>query len=242
MKKKFAILTLIARHTLPAVLAVLVLLAAANAVIFCTNVDSGFQNLYLKFDRTDMVAAFLIAYVLMTGILCFAMQDRGGRQNYFLNRLMVSPKTLFWNHALYNSLCYVLLFIVEGLSLVGLGVWAQGAFPERFSYQTLFLICYQSDMIHSFFPLEDWFLWISNLVMILGLGICTAALPTRNRSRKTSVTTFVMGMVLPVNLFLHVEDTNALDSTTRVIVMVLSGFCIMFALSGVLGLEVDEDV
>lgn len=241
MKKKLAIFNLIARHSLPWVIMVLVLLVIANCVVFLTQMDPDYVSLYRQFDQMPMYLVYAIGFMLLTIVLCMPMMDRGGRQNYFLHRLKLQTRTIFLNHALYNALCYGLFYMVQALTLVGLCAAVQRMYPNRFTHQTIFVTAYQSGMIHSFFPLGDWLLTLSNLVMIVALGICTAALPTRNRSRKMSITTFVAAFLALIVVYLQTIDVGALDVTTRIIALFCSGWCVLVSVAGIWDLGVDEN-
>lgn len=241
MRKKLSLLNLIARHSLGRVLLVLAAVAIANAVVFLTQLDPEYVNLYQQFDRMPMYLVYAVGFALLTLVLCLPMRDRGGRQNYFLYRLKLRPGTVFWNQALYNGLCYGLFCVVQGLTLIALCTVVKLQHPERFTQQTILVTVYQSGLIHSFFPLDDWLLNLSNLVTIVTLGICTAALPTRNRSGKLSITTFVAAILALFVVFLQTLDGGGLDITTRVIALFCCGWCVLVSVAGIWDLGVYED-
>lgn len=242
MKKKLAVLNLIVRHSLCWVLAVLAGLVIANGAVFLVQLDSDYQSLYLEFDRMGMYLVYAVCFMLLTLVLCLPMRDRGGRQNYFLHRLNLHPRTVFWNHAVYNTFCYGLFYMVEALSLVALCAVVQWMQPEKFTHQTILLATYQSGLIHSFLPLDDWMMALSNLLVTVTMGICTAAFPARNRSRKMSISTFVAAIVALMVIYLQTIENGALDITTRIIAMFCGGLCVLFSVAGILDLGVDEDV
>ena len=241
MKKKLSVFNLIARHSLVWVISVLVLVVISNCVVFLTQLNPDYVSLYREFDRMPMYLVCTIGLILLTLVLCLPMTDRGGRQNYFLHRLELEPRKIFLNHALYNALCYGLFYMVQALTFVGLCAVAQRMHPDRFTHQTIFVTAYQSGLIHSFLPLGDWLLNLSNLVIIAMLGICTAALPTRNRSRKMSITTFVAVFLALIVVYLQTIDVGALDITTRIIALFCSGWCVLVSVAGIWDLGVDEN-
>lgn len=241
MKKKLSVFNLIARHSLVWVISVLVLVVISNCVVFLTQLNPDYVSLYREFDRMPMYLVCAIGLILLTLVLCLPMTDRGGRQNYFLHRLELEPRKIFLNHALYNALCYGLFYMVQALTFVGLCAVVQRMHPDRFTHQTIFVTAYQSGLIHSFLPLGDWLLNLSNLVIIAMLGICTAALPTRNRSRKMSITTFVAVFLALIVVYLQTIDVGALDITTRIIALFCSGWCVLVSVAGIWDLGVDEN-
>lgn len=241
MKKKLSVFNLIARHSLVWVISVLVLVVISNCIVFLTQLNPDYVSLYREFDRMPMYLVWAIGLILLTLVLCLPMTDRGGRQNYFLHRLELEPRKIFLNHALYNALCYGLFYMVQALTFVGLCAVVQRMHPDRFTHQTIFVTAYQSGLIHSFLPLGDWLLNLSNLVMIAVLGICTAALPTRSRSRKMSITTFVAEFLALIVVYLQTIDVGALDITTRIIALFCSGWCMLISVAGIWDLGVDEN-
>lgn len=241
MKKKLSVFNLIARHSLVWVTSVLVLVVISNCIVFLTQLNPDYVSLYREFDRMPMYLVCAIGLILLTLVLCLPMTDRGGRQNYFLHRLELEPRNIFLNHALYNALCYGLFYMVQALTFVGLCAVVQRIHPDRFTHQTIFVTAYQSGLIHSFLPLGDWLLNLSNLVMIAVLGICTAAFPTRNRSRKMSITTFVAVFLALIVVYLQTIDVGALDITTRIIALFCSGWCVLVSVAGIWDLGVDEN-
>ena len=241
MKKKLSVFNLIARHSLAWVISVLVLVVISNCIVFLTQLNPDYVSLYREFDRMPMYLVWAIGLILLTLVLCLPMTDRGGRQNYFLHRLKLEPRIIFLNHALYNALCYGLFYMVQALTFVGLCAVVQRMHPDRFTHQTIFVTAYQSGLIHSFLPLGDWLLNLSNLVMIAALGICTAAFPTRNRSRKMSITTFVAVFLALIVVYLQTIDVGALDITTRIIALFCSGWCVLVSVAGIWDLGVDEN-
>lgn len=240
MKRKLSILNLIASHSMRWVLLILGALVIGDAAIFAIYLNGTKAELSVLLDDNRLLLLFAGAFALLTLVLCLAMCDRGGRQNYLLNRLRVSPKMLYMTHAFYNGACYFLLFAVQALTLLGICLWSERAYASYFNHQTLFLTCYQSDFLHAFFPLENVMGWISNIFLILGLGICTAALPVRNRSRNLSISTFLMaGHGLAFFLLLC---ESSMDPTVYFLGIFNSVVYLLVSLFGVLSLEVDADV
>jgi len=198
MKKALALFSLIARHSVGKVLAVLVLLTAGNAAAFFPELGNRARSLSSMLDSFILMAVFLGSFLALSSILCRQLADRGGHQNYFLNRLRLRGATVYWTHVLYNSLCYFLLFAVEALSLLVLCMITVSRFPESYNHQSIVMACWQSDLLHTFFPLSDWLGWLTNGVILAGLGIFTAAAPTKNRNGKSSFSAALMILIVVV--------------------------------------------
>lgn len=240
MRRKLSLLSMIAGHSLGKVFLILIAMAAANGVLFYTELADTYRDMRYMLDRTSFLWAFGIAFTLLSIVLCSALCDRGGKQNYFLNRLSVSPRVFYLTHVLYNTLCYVLLFAAEALSLLGLCFWMQSRFPESFNQQTLMLACYQSSMLHTFLPLSDVLGWVVLGCLLLGLGICTAALPAMNRRGRRSISTFLMCATVPFYVFLQ-NEFGAVELDAKIIALVGTAFFAFTALWGPLDQEVTEN-
>lgn len=198
MKRKLSVFSMIAGHSLGRVFGILLLQILLNGLFFydCLVTES-WDFLDLVLNSSDALGIFSIGLVLMTLLLGFVLRDKGGRQNCFLHRLSVSPRRICLEHGLYNSLCFLLLFSVEALCLLGGVFWHSLLKPEAYNHQSIMLGCYNFSLLHTFFPLADWLGWVVLGVLILGLGFSTAAMSAANRRGKRSVLPFLMlGTVL----------------------------------------------
>ena len=240
MKRKLSVFSMIAAHTLGKVFAILLLLPVINGILFYRELGETFQPLYKILDGRQFLLGFLAVFGLLSIVLCSALRDKGGSQNCLLNRLHTSPRGIYWNHVLYNGLCYFLLFAVEALSLLGIALWNQQVFPAFYNHQTLMLDTYQSSLLHVFFPLSDWLSWVVLAVLIVGLGICTASMPTMNRRGKRSISPFFM--VGTVTFYLLIQfNSNAMFVDGKIIGLVGGILVAGVAVFAPISPEVSED-
>ena len=240
MKRKLSVFSMIAAHTLGKVFAILPLLPVINGILFYRALGEEYQPLYEILDGRQFLLGFLAVFGLMSVILCSALRDKGGSQNCLLNRLRISPRGIYWNHVLYNSLCYLLLFAVEALSLLGLAFWNQQAFPAFYNHQTLMLDTYQASLLHVFFPLSDWLSWVVLAVLITGLGIYTASMPTMNRRGKRSISPFFMAGAVVLYLLIQF-NSNAMFVDGKIIGLVSGILVVGVSVFAPISLEVSED-
>lgn len=198
MKRKLSVFSMIAGHSLERVFGILLLQILLNGLFFYNYlvVESwGFLDPIL--NTSELLGIFSVGLTLMTLLMSFTLRDKGGRQNYFLHRLSVSPGAVFLSHSLYNSLCFLLLFAVEAMSLLGGVFWHSLLNPEVYNHQTLMLSCYRFSILHTFLPLSDWLGWVVLGILILGLGVASAAMSAANRRGKRSILPLLMlGTVL----------------------------------------------
>lgn len=240
MRRKLSVFSMIAGHSLGKLLWILLLLPAANGIMFYYSLEEQYRALYRLLDKPAFTAVFAVAFGAVSVILCGALRDRGGRQNNFLDRLQISYRAIYWNQVFYNTLCYFLLFAVEAMSLLGLAFWNRCLFPESGNHQSLMLDCYQTSILHVFFPLSDWLGWTALILLLLGLGICTAAFPAKQRRGKRSITSFLM--CIAALLYVHMQVlSHALFPDGKIIILVSGVLISLVAAGGVLSWEVTED-
>lgn len=240
MKRKLSILSMIAGHSMGKVFWILLAVPVLNGIFFLDQVGDRYRPVYRILDTPTVFGIFILSLTAMTLVLCAALRDKGGRQNYFLHRLTNSPRAVFLNHALYNTLCYFLLFTVESMTLLGIAFSSSLLFPESFNQQWLMLECYMSSMIHIFFPLSDVLNWVVLLALIAGFGICTAAMSAMNRRGKRSITPLLM--LGTAALYGHLQlETHALSLDGKVIAICCCVILSLTALWGSIRREVMED-
>lgn len=240
MKRKLSILSMIADHSIGKVFLILLAVPVLNGIYFLDQVGNRYRPAYRILDNPTVFGFFVLSLVAMTFVLCAALRDRGGRQNYFLHRLEISPRSVFWNHTFYNALCYFLLFAMESMTLLGVAFWNSLLFPESFTHQGLMLECYMSSMIHIFFPLSDVLNWVVLLALVTGFGICTAAMSAMNRRGKRSITPLLM--IGTATLYGHLQlESHALSLDGKVIAICCCVILSLTALWGSIRREVIED-
>ena len=91
MKRKLSVFSMIAGHSLGKVFWILLAVPVLNGLWFWDKKGESYQPVYRILDAGEVLGLFLLCLVLMTLVLCAALRDKGGRQNYFLHRLEVSP-------------------------------------------------------------------------------------------------------------------------------------------------------
>lgn len=186
MKKHLSVLMLFVRSTLYKVLALLALLAGAQAVLFHLSMGrQAAMGLSAVIEGSYIQWVFGVIFLLVTVVLCRPGCDYGSRQGYTLRRLSVSEKWVFGWQALCNTGMYLLLWAAEAGILLALSqYYISGVSSDMVSGQTLFLATWQNLFFHGLLPLEDTTRWLANGWMCLCLGITSAGFPYRQRRRK----------------------------------------------------------
>lgn len=157
---------------------------AAMDVSYGGMIGYGLETLI---ERSWLSWIFGATFILISVVLCYAGCEYGSRQGYTLRRLLITEKTIFWIQALYNCCCYVILWAIQ---IIVLGVFCllymKKIDAALLSNQTIFLAFYRSEFLHSLMPLEEVNVWISNMILVMGLGISAAGFPYKQRRKKFS--------------------------------------------------------
>lgn len=112
-------------------------------------------------------------------------------------------------------------------------------YDPEVDFLTILIVAYDNPLFHTFFPLGNWMVVLTNLIVIAGLAICCAAYPMRQRHNKQSITTFLMLLVSFFYLYLQKEG-DPLEVGYCILIMLASTYCITVALCGTMSLEVDD--
>lgn len=208
MKRHVSVFMLFVRGSVYKVLVVLAAMVLAESVlVFAVLKDwleAEAQNaldtyaLNSLVTESEIVWVFFAAFLLITLILCLFGCDRNGKLEYTIQRLGISPISIFFWQAACNALMYVLLWLVQLYAAFGFGLYyLKVADPSWVTNQTLFLEFHRSDFLFSLLPMENGGCYVLNIIMVLCLGIVTARVPHCQRKKHIPIAIFVMlGLML----------------------------------------------
>lgn len=212
MKKYISVFSLYVRSSIYKLIAVIVLMAAAQIVLFNKTLNSdyatadtlmGIESL-TEVSRIQFV--FGAAFLAVTAFLILNGCEFGTKQGYTLRRLCVKEKSVLLCQAMANTLFYAVLLISEILiSYVVCMMYMKFAeTPEiaekvSVSNQTVFLAYYRSNFLHALLPLNDILKHISNLIALLGMGFTSALFPYFLRRKKVSLEVFILMFFISFN-------------------------------------------
>lgn len=240
MKKQLSVFMLIVRYSVYPVLTVLgAMVLVQVGMFYCLG--AGESTLSDALSEIPVMPVVCSALVVLSIILCRALCDKGGRLNNLVLRLGTSEKLIYLWQAVYNTMVFGLFFMAEALTLLLLSFLYASANPGTVEPIDLLVTAYRNPMFHTFFPLENFIGWFGNGVLILGLGVCCAAFPMRQRHRKLSMSTWFMVAAVIGYLFLQEEGANPLLGENLILPLIAAFFCMMMALAGVLMMEVEDD-
>ena len=130
--------------------------------------------------------------------------------------------------AVYNLLVWLLFGAVQAAALLGC-FWLYQRQGGYVGPQTLFLTCWQNELVHSFLPMEDVLRWLRNLILALGLAVTVACASAQLRQKNKPIAfcvlvggtmaTFVQPMGQPIDVLIIL------------LVLVITGVALYYALS-----------
>ena len=184
MKKHSSVFMLMARSTIYRVLGLLILMAVAEAGLFWLRLQQGaidgnfsLEAIISESRLSWACAAFFLFVNVILSWGSYTISD-----TYTAARLSVSGKAVYLWQCIYNTLCYLLFWMVQILIGIGLCRVYEALAPAEFvSNQTVFLAFYRSKFLHSFLPFEDTWVWVRNILLVVALGICSSRIPGKNR-------------------------------------------------------------
>ena len=184
MKKHSSVFMLMARSTIYRVMGLLILMAVAEGGLFWLRLQQGaidgnfsLEAIISESRRSWACAAFFLFVNVILSWGSYTISD-----TYTAARLSVSGKAVYLWQCIYNTLCYLLFWMVQILIGIGLCRVYEALAPAEFvSNQTVFLAFYRSKFLHSFLPFEDTWVWIRNILLVVALGVCSSRIPGKNR-------------------------------------------------------------
>lgn len=186
MRKHIAAAGLYVRMNILRVITILLITVTAEVLLFCRAASLPNTGLEDVIARSGVLWVMAAAFVLLTVQLCAAGGDRGGRQNYTLQRLALQERTVtFWQMAV-NALFYLLFWTLQGLALIILCAVVRDT-GDVLSGQALFLACWRSPLLHGLLPMGEVLIWIRNVAFCAVLGIVTAKFSWCRRRGKFGV-------------------------------------------------------
>ena len=203
MKPHLSVLMLLARSTIYKVLGLLLALALVEGALFHLALvsngsgDSGFVSLERAFAQSRIPIVFGVCFLVMTILTERTGHAPGSKQEYTLWRLSVSERSVFAWQALYNTSCYIMLWAAQLFVALALcRLYLLRTNPAFTSHQTVLLAFYRNNFLHSLLPLDEVSRWVSNVAVIIGVGVTSASVPFERRRGKAGVTAFVRAVLV----------------------------------------------
>ena len=184
MKKNSSVFAMIARSSLYKNLLVMLLMAAAQIILFLLKLQDyeniGLWTLTGTVKDSYMIIPLIVGFLLISIFLGRTGCHPGSKQVYLLSRLQISEYYIIGLQSLYNFICYMIFWAVEVMVLVGAGlIYAQRA--ADFTDHTLVLAFYSNKLMHTILPMRDILGWLLLASMFAGFAVYLALFSYRHR-------------------------------------------------------------
>ena len=238
MKKHSSVFMLMARSTIYRVIGLLVVMAVTEAGLFWLRLQQGAidGNFSLEAIISESRLTWACAAVFLFVNVILSWGSYTISNAYTAARLSVSGRAVYLWQCLYNTLCYLLFWMVQILIAIGLCRMYEVLAPaELVSNQTVFLAFYRSKFLHSFLPFEDTWVWIRNILLIVALGICSSRYP--GKGKKVGIASLFL---LAATGVFFIQEIG--DMTSVLFLIVFAILCSAPSLMQAVDMEVpDED-
>lgn len=214
MKKHLSVFMLMARSTIYKVIALLLVAVAVTIALFYKKMDPAYATLDMVFSESWLPMAILIvSIVLMFVLLARTGCEFSSHQGYTLRRLSIPEREVFLVQAIYNALCFFMLWGVLMLANLALCyLYMSRTDPTAVSGQAMFLAIYKSSFLHTLLPLDDWSQHLVNSSVLLCLGFVSASVPFWQRRGSIARSFFswfaLIVAMLAFALFIYANTNN----------------------------------
>lgn len=237
MRRYTSLVMLTAGRCLGRVLLLLAAMGAAQIALFLPWLERR-QDVYDRAAETGVMAPYDLNTIFQkshvstlwaVGLLALLMlllytASRGGE--YTLRRLRMSGMKADLTIALSNLLLLVLFWAGELVVLLGLAVWYNAQLPAEYAGpNTVFLACYQADLLHSILPMGEILRWVRNGFVLICLALSTAQGASCLRRGKRPMGVFILSAVAALTWV-----SQAWQGGLDLIVMMAAGFVAVYAL------------
>lgn len=213
MKKHISVFGFYARSSIYKVLLVLLLMILAETGAFLFQFRGELANYYNLLEQVTQGNAevaylarpeellgngyisviFAAAVTAVSVILCFPGCEFGAKTSYTIKRLQVNERACFFWQMLCSLMLYLLVYAVQIAVVFGLSQYYIRYAPEELvGNQSVFLMFYRSEFLHSLLPLADIRIWVRNLFLLFGLAFGAAGFSYQQRRKKKPMALYLM--------------------------------------------------
>lgn len=205
MQKHISVLGFYVRSSIYKVLLILLLMAVAEVGVFLSVFHGELTNYYelleqvaqgnataaylarpeKLFDNRLIIIIFECVSIAVSIVLVLPGCEFKAKTTYTIKRLQVSERACFFWQVLCSAMMYLLVYAVQLAVIVGLSQYYVNHVPEELvGNQSIFLMFYRSEFLHSLLPLADVQIWIRNLLFLLGFSFAVAGYSYQQRRKK----------------------------------------------------------
>lgn len=231
MKRKKSVWMLLAHSSIYKVAVILLGVLAVQCFLFWFMLSKKGEvgTLEEMIEKSHTLWVCAAGFLLLTAALCLTGCELSNRPGYTIKRLSVTEQEFFISQSLYNCLCFVIFWAGQAMSaLICSQLYLRFADTSVVTGQTVFLAFYRNNWWHSLLPMADVSRTIRNVVLVIALGISSAAVPVYQRRRRMALA----GVALLVVVMLYFARPMG-DFTNDMIVIVVSGTAAVMGIAGI---------
>ena len=137
------------------------------------------------FDTRLILVLFELANIAVTIMLVLPGCEFKSKTTYTIKRLQVGERAWFFWQVLCSVMTYLLVYAAQLAVIIGLSQYYVNHVPaELVGNQSIFLMFYRSELLHSLLPLSDIQIWIRNILLLLGFSFAVAGYSYQQRRKK----------------------------------------------------------
>lgn len=224
MRQHISYWMLLCRSSVMKILALFAAMTAVEGGLFflrgnqAVGLEQMAQAMWLKWV---FGAALVVMTLILERVLCRSGMD------YTLRRLGLGRRSQFLWQAVYNTLCLLLLWVVQLFVVLLLcRLWMDGRTGLR--GQELFLAFYRDEFFHSVLPLGDLSRWGRNLFCFACMGLASACVPVCRRRGKYCPCSAAQTVWMVIH-FARDMAQDSYDLMVMVVCMALTFICMVTA-------------
>lgn len=246
MRRQLSVFGLLARRTVYKAFLLLIALSAVETVLFRLAIPAEISEtyyseehrigIYVTVEDSHFGICLAVGFVLLTVLLCLVGTEGKTKVSYTFRRLPVSERSIYLWQALYNALCYLLFWGEQALTACGLAKLYTLLAPEKaVTSQSEVMAFYRSELLRKLLPLDNPWLLLGNLGIVLALAFVTARYPIENRKGHRAPV-LAIASVLAVFYYFLILSNGFLDTAAvaaaivgAVIALLTMIFTLLFA-------------
>lgn len=202
MRYYTSVWNLLVRRSFWRVLLILVLTACGNILAYLYFAPRhGFRNTF-PLDSNALRIVLFLGFTAMMAVVSIPGCSFHTHNEYTLQRLGISERTVFFLQAVFNACCFVLLWMVQLICLFSFDLIANGMAADAAQHVRY----YDATLFHSLLPLRDGWRWGRNIMLVAGLGLSTAVAPFHQRRGRFAASLVLMFISANLNFAHDIMD------------------------------------
>ncbi len=195
MKKYISVFGLFGKMSFRKIILCFVLLSVLQLSFYCINLNNALSaaesiDSVPILEETFITSFYGISFLVCLCLVCkflISSQNHSEKTAYAVQRLQIDEKVFFYVQTVYNAIMLFMLFAVQTVLLfVMCKYYVFKAPSELVSEMSLFMAFYRGDFLHSILPLDETFMVVGNLFIIIGLSFACALFSFKSRHGKFS--------------------------------------------------------